>query len=97
MNKSENNSSNKICRKCLTKDMLDKSIYNSIKEYLSIIPIEQIVSDITYNQRLEACKNCNYLHDGLCVICGCFVEARAKKNIMTCPDRKNKWLIIRDE
>ena len=39
----------------------------------------------------EACKACGSLESGTCMQCGCYVEMRAARIDMHCPDREAKW------
>ena len=41
--------------------------------------------------RLAVCKSCDCLLSGMCVKCGCFVEARAAKAVQHCPFTPSKW------
>lgn len=44
-----------------------------------------------YQKRLELCRGCSNLIDGMCRICGCFVELRAAVGKNYCPDIERKW------
>lgn len=81
----------KICRKCLLQD-LDKDEYiNNLLEYIKNYPEEKRIDAITYQNRLSACKSCDNLSEGMCALCGCFVELRALKKNSCCPDTNKKW------
>lgn len=80
-----------ICRKCLLAEMDLQEVYQSVKEYVEALPSDKKADDTEYARRLEICKGCESLADGMCVKCGCYVEARAAKNNAVCPDEKNKW------
>ncbi|WP_442871692.1 DUF6171 family protein [Anaerocolumna sp. MB42-C2] len=45
----------------------------------------------TYKYRLEQCKKCQYLLNGLCRLCGCFVEIRTAVITNYCPSKKVNW------
>lgn len=56
--------------------------------------IERLDEDIKadkalYQERLSVCKECDYLADGMCRACGCFVELRAAVAVNSCS--YNKW------
>lgn len=50
-------------------------------------------SNEQYEKRLEACKICKHLTDGItCMICGCIVKARAMNALRICPNPSgSKW------
>ncbi|MDY3745248.1 MAG: DUF6171 family protein [Lachnospiraceae bacterium] len=37
------------------------------------------------------CRQCDRLLNGMCRICGCFVEMRAAIKVKSCPDVVPKW------
>lgn len=53
----------------------------------------KIVSEETYNARLQQCSNCIYLdYNTTCVQCGCIVHIRALLEDKDCPHPKaSKW------
>lgn len=80
----------RYCRKCLTRDMVGKEEYfRSLREYIANLDPEIKADEALYEERLAACKECDLLLEGMCRICGCYVELRAvvAKNI--CP--RKKW------
>lgn len=86
-----------ICKKCLLAEADMKGVYESVKGYIAAIPQEQKVSDAVYAARLDICKKCDDLVNGTCVKCGCFVEVRAVKKRLGCPDEKDKWAEIKTD
>lgn len=79
------------CKKCLLAELdKDEYIENLIK-YIENFPSDKKADKITYENRLEICKQCDNLTDGMCSLCGCFVELRAIKKNMYCPDVPKKW------
>ena len=47
--------------------------------------------DGTYAHRLELCKACGHLVNGMCELCGCFVEVRAAKINQHCAETAQRW------
>ena len=71
---------------------MDRNEYfKSLREYIERIDEDLKVSDAVYETRLACCKECDHLIEGMCGICGCYVELRAvmKKNI--CPMVHPRW------
>lgn len=79
------------CKKCLLKDMSEESYYKSLYEYIEHLDDELKVSTEEYERRLSICKGCDNLLNGMCRICGCFVELRAVMCKNGCPDVNKKW------
>ena len=80
-----------ICRRCLLSEMEDeRPLHLLMKEWLNAIPDEQKAGPDIYRARLDVCKACDHLFGGLCRLCGCYVELRAAKARMDCPDSKQK-------
>lgn len=51
------------------------------------------VSDDVYKERVDICKSCDKYHEleNRCVECGCYVPAKAKIILDSCP--LNKWSV----
>lgn len=83
----------KICDCNIPQNLQKDEIYKKIEEYIINLDIEQCVSDLEYERRLNICSTCVHLIGGLtCKYCGCFVLSRAKKNIQSCPNPgHNLW------
>lgn len=47
--------------------------------------------DALYQERLSLCRQCESLLNGMCRICGCFVEMRAAVAKNYCPAINKKW------
>ena len=76
----------RFCRKCLTRDMIDKDKYfETLKELIDNLPDEVRAPSDLYEERLKICTGCERLADGMCAACGCYVELRAAKASGTCP------------
>jgi len=74
----------KICKKCLLREMADADS-KMIEKYKAAIKAADQVSDAEYEHRLLACKKCDYLNQGTCGACGCYVELRAAAKAGHCP------------
>lgn len=81
----------RICRRCLLKDFDSDAYFRSIYEYIENIPLEQKADETLYEQRLLICRSCDHLVNGMCDLCGCFVEVRAAKKIQNCAESRDKW------
>lgn len=83
---------NKIpCRKCLLSDYAGEEYLEHMRVYLSGLDEALKADDKLYEERLKACRDCQNLMEGLCKVCGCFVEYRAAMKHKCCPDIHPKW------
>lgn len=81
---------NRVCKRCLLKE-LDGTYFQSIYDYIAQLPAEEKAEEWEYAERLEKCRACDHLQNGMCVLCGCFVEVRAAKRRMHCPGPEKMW------
>lgn len=82
----------RICRRCLLADMEDeRPFYELVKERLALLAREERAQDALYAERLSFCRECQRLVNGTCAACGCYVELRAAKINMICPQVPPKW------
>ena len=72
------------CKRCLLQE-LDGEYFKSIYQYIENLPEEQKASPGEYARRLEVCRACADLQNGMCAQCGCFAEVRTAKKLMSCP------------
>lgn len=79
------------CKKCLLEELDKDEFIENLINYVNNYPVEKKADETTYKNRLEICKNCENLIDGMCTLCGCFIELRAVKRNMYCPDVPKKW------
>ena len=79
------------CKRCLLSEYNPELYYKTVVEYIDSMPIEDKVSDIEYSDRIEKCTECSNLINGMCKICGCFVEVRAIKKNIGCPSIEKVW------
>lgn len=82
---SEHTEAKRICKKCLLRDLDESTYYKELKEYLEQLDEEDKAEQVLYEQRLAACKECDYLNAGMCRACGCYVEMRAAMKGNRCP------------
>ena len=80
-----------ICKKCLIRDMAEKSYTENLKSYMQRIDENIKVSEKEYEKRLSICKKCDNLLSGMCLKCGCYVELRAMTKKQKCPSIPSKW------
>ena len=81
----------RFCKKCLLADFGESDLLRSIQEYIDLLTPEQKASKAVVEQRLTICRSCGKLQNGMCSICGCFVEARTATAQQTCPDAPSRW------
>lgn len=80
------------CRLCLDGAEDEGTIEASIREYISLLPVEIRTERATYEARLTKCAVCAHLAGYTCLLCGCYVQMRAAKQHMICPDvSAQKW------
>ncbi|MDO4297127.1 MAG: DUF6171 family protein [Lachnospiraceae bacterium] len=81
----------RFCRKCLTRDMGETEYFRNLHEYIENLDEDLKVSETVYERRLALCKECEKLLQGMCSICGCYVELRAIMKKNRCPLVKARW------
>lgn len=81
----------RICKRCLTKEMPSAEYFQTMHDYISQLDSDIKTPDKLYEQRLTHCKECDSLLNGMCRICGCFVEMRAAVSQNHCPKVNPKW------
>lgn len=80
-----------ICKKCLLAD-IDRDAYTEkLMEYIAAVPEDKRVDEEEYQRRLSLCKQCDQLMNGMCAVCGCYVELRALKPVSYCPGEEKRW------
>ena len=68
-----------------------EALAQTIREQLAALPPEALCADDARAARLSACAACDHLRDGLCALCGCYVEYRAALLNRRCPDIPGRW------
>ncbi len=71
--------------------MDDGEYYRTVQEYISNLPEEMKISSDFYEKRLHYCQNCDNMVNGMCRLCGCFVEVRAAKKMSHCALNPALW------
>lgn len=79
------------CRKCLLRDMDENEYFVDLQRYIAHLDDDLKVETKEYERRLDLCRSCGYLRNGMCGKCGCFVELRALLRKHHCPDVRKKW------
>lgn len=81
----------RICKKCFLQDFAPEEYLDNMRTYLQGLDEEIKTEESEYQNRLSQCESCDKLQEGLCRICGCFVEYRAAIRIKKCPDTQPRW------
>lgn len=69
---------------------MDKQAYmDNLYDYIERLEADIKTDKDLYEQRLSICKGCDYLSEGMCRACGCFVELRAAIKTNICS--YDKW------
>ncbi|MDR3121620.1 MAG: DUF6171 family protein [Clostridiales bacterium] len=79
------------CRRCLLSELSDAAYYQNVYDYIGRLSDEIKAAPEVYRRRLAACQTCGELVNGMCRLCGCFVEARAAKRSNRCPKVDPLW------
>jgi len=81
----------KACRRCLLWELEDSDHTRHIYEYIASLPEDVKAEEAVAKGRLEACRSCDCLVNGMCKLCGCYVEVRAAKKGQSCPNPEPLW------
>ena len=73
------------------KDIAPEEYLESMRTYLDGLDEEIKADKQLYEERLKECESCENLREGICRICGCFVEYRAAIKIRKCPAIHPRW------
>lgn len=85
------NQSQRVCKICLLKEMPESVYYQNLYDYISRLDEDVKTEENKYRERLDKCKACDSLINGMCRICGCFVEMRAVIEKNGCPHTTPEW------
>ena len=92
MQSDEMNGRRRPCLRCLIEDLPDeKALAEILRERVAQLPPEERVPETERQRRLNSCRLCRSLNHGTCALCGCYVEIRAARKSMSCPDVPGKW------
>lgn len=80
-----------ICKRCLLSEISDEDTKKTVRELIDAMPEDKKADDTLYRQRLDICKSCDELLNGMCGRCGCYVELRALQRVRRCPHENKKW------
>ena len=80
-----------FCKRCLLIDIDIDGLYREVADLISLIPEDKRADEELYAERLETCKGCDRLENGICGECGCFAELRAATEANYCPSYPKKW------
>lgn len=89
VNSQEKSLNQKRCYKCLLREMDVDGYFANLHDYIARIEEDIKTPDALYEERLAVCKECDYLQEGMCRACGCFVELRAAITTNRCS--YDKW------
>ena len=81
----------RFCRRCLLDELFEEKEYKHLQDYIEHLDKCIKTEDEEYKKRLGICKECDNLINGMCKICGCFVEMRAAVKKNYCPDIDKHW------
>ncbi|MCD8074714.1 MAG: DUF6171 family protein [Lachnospiraceae bacterium] len=81
----------RVCKKCLLRDMAEQAQYANLFSYVKNLPPDDKVPDDIYEERLAICRGCDKLLSGTCILCGCYVELRAAMRVKSCPAVPARW------
>lgn len=81
----------RFCKKCLVRDFDQGELFRTMQEYIAHIEEDIKTPQEEYERRLCICTACDSLMNGMCGVCGCYVEMRAAVAQHYCPAVQKKW------
>jgi len=78
----------RFCKHCLLQDINKEEYLEKIHKYVVTLDKDVRANEDLYQKRLGTCNGCEYLHEGTCNACGCYVELRAAVKASKCPYKK---------
>ncbi len=81
----------RVCRRCLLYTEDREEFFRKLEIYIAHLDEEDRAEQAVYEERLSQCARCEYLLDGMCRLCGCYVELRAALRVRRCPDVTRRW------
>lgn len=79
------------CKRCLLSEIDANKYAETVEAYINALPESNKVDNDEYRRRIDICRSCDMLYEGMCRECGCYVEIRAVKKISHCPSVEHKW------
>ena len=83
--------SQRFCRRCLLDELFEEKEYKHLQDYIKNLDEHIKTEEEEYKKRINICMGCDNLINGMCKICGCFVEMRAAVKKNYCPDIEKLW------
>lgn len=80
----------KPCR-CLLRELGPEDYFKNVYDYIASLDPERRAPRAEAERRLALCLACPRLQNGMCALCGCFVEVRAALRQNRCADTPPKW------
>lgn len=80
-----------VCKRCLLLEVDPEGLYKKVSELIEVMPEDVKTSEAEYARRLDICRSCDCLENGICRECGCFVELRAAAKRNYCPSVYHYW------
>ena len=77
----------RVSKHCLVSELDEKEAYENMFTYIAQLDEEIKAENPLYEERLQTCKACSSLQNGVCRVCGCFVEMRAAVRTNKCPSK----------
>jgi len=71
--------------------MDEDAYFADLSMYIDTIEKDLKVEPKEYERRLAICRECESLFQGMCRICGCYVELRAVMKKHSCPAIEKRW------
>ena len=81
----------RLCKKCLVRDFDSGELFRTLQDYIARMDEDIKTPEEEYEKRLTICTECESLRNGMCGICGCYVEMRAAVRTNYCPAVHGKW------
>jgi hypothetical protein len=73
------------------RDFDQGDLFRTMQEYIARIDEDIKTPKEEYEKRLHICTGCDSLMNGMCGVCGCYVEMRAAVKTHYCPAIHKKW------
>lgn len=80
------------CPRCPRRNAPEGAALDALlAEWIDAIPDDQRADEAVVLGRLARCRDCPWLSDATCGLCGCYVAYRAAKKLQRCPDSPERW------